>query len=410
MRNRAYNIAQELQQPFMYDLNDLNLDKISNNISRYVIGVHCNYKSEPTALIDENPSNKDSWFVEKDYQEFYKEIVTMESNNRKWRETFEGKLKWFKLARHATPVWIFMCSLLWSSIIYVLATIFSSHWIEYNEGSHCSPWICSPIAESKYTKEFVGYALFLLLGFRLVTNHKRYVKASQIWRENLIGHLRILSFRIFQANTTGGWHERDLERIAGHLAAYPYAVMVELRGQPVCVELLEKILGPSDTKKMCNAHKKSAYCIDVVQSYLMRQFITNQSGPGRNLTRWLSRETDRLKKAGMVCQGLQNVPMPYGYIIHLRVFLVIWLALLPLGLFENSGWITIIWVLPITFGIVGIQRWSEELENPYGKNLADVPLEQLCREAVQVVLESFHSNDSEKCSFIVPERKAPLDG
>lgn len=33
-----------------------------------------------------------------------------------------------------------------------------------------------------------------------------------------------------------------------------------------------------------------------------------------------------------------------GYAGHLRIFLIIWFALLPLALVESSGWLTIVWV------------------------------------------------------------------
>ena len=53
----------------------------------------------------------------------------------------------------------------------------------------------------------------------------------------------------------------------------------------------------------------------------------------------------KLRKTAQECEEIVEVPLPYGYLQHLKIFFLIWIMLLPLGLVEQTGWLTTVWIL-----------------------------------------------------------------
>lgn len=81
--------------------------------------------------------------------------------------------------------------------------------------------------------------------------------------------------------------------------------------------------------------------------------------------------------------------MPYRYVVHLRIFLFIWVVLLPLGIVEQNGWISALWTTIIAYGVIGVERWADELADPFGDDVSDVPLERLCDVVNNVIKKEF---------------------
>eukprot|EP00658_Telonema_sp_P-2_P006561 TRINITY_DN12483_c0_g2_i3.p1 TRINITY_DN12483_c0_g2~~TRINITY_DN12483_c0_g2_i3.p1 ORF type:complete len:347 (-),score=64.81 TRINITY_DN12483_c0_g2_i3:270-1310(-) len=82
-------------------------------------------------------------------------------------------------------------------------------------------------------------------------------------------------------------------------------------------------------------------------------------------------------------------PVPFPYIHTLHWFLMLWLVTLPLVLVKSSGWWVVL-ILPLVAGaLMAIEEVSEEIEDPFGDDLNDLPTENfeigLIRDAGMVV-------------------------
>lgn len=75
--------------------------------------------------------------------------------------------------------------------------------------------------------------------------------------------------------------------------------------------------------------------------------------------------------------------MPFAYVAHLRSFILIWLALLPPLFCTQVGWLA----LPAQFLVVvlflGLDSISGEIENPFGYDWNDLPLDELLENLVK---------------------------
>lgn len=57
---------------------------------------------------------------------------------------------------------------------------------------------------------------------------------------------------------------------------------------------------------------------------------------------------------------------------HLRISLFIYVFLLLIGLVESSGWVKILWVSIISYGVIAIERWAHELSDLFGLDVSDL--------------------------------------
>ncbi|PXF41790.1 hypothetical protein BWQ96_08484 [Gracilariopsis chorda] len=392
-----YSIAKELQFPFGTDLNDLDLDTMADEIVADLLFVqkHLTRNSEKFVRAS---SIEPFWTERSDNGQ--------KPVNKGFKERMRENLK---LALNTFSLWQTTVILIWTALCVLAAWLVSREFPfsdEIEEG--CSMWFCSRIAVSGEVKEYVGFALFLLLGFRLYESHGRYMQGIGIWSQ-IKGILHLLSNRIFECYYGGEWHEQDVERVAAHLAAFAVTIMGKLRGED-CEDRLRKILSEEDCDQLLRAHDRSDYCLDVLHYYLSEgdrwSAYKEKSHAGCNehwIFFWYLKD---LRFKAVDLEEIVNIPMPYGYVQHLRIFLFIWLLLLPLGFVESSGWLAILWIGFISYGIVGIEKWSSELANPFGKDLSDVPLEEIVDEICDVVKQNLMLYKDGVQPFIRQERNS----
>lgn len=78
------------------------------------------------------------------------------------------------------------------------------------------------------------------------------------------------------------------------------------------------------------------------------------------------------------CERISNTPMPFAYMVHLRRALILYLASVPLALVRDFGWGTVPAVLFISYVMLGIEEIGVEIEDPFGTDENDLPLDTIC--------------------------------
>jgi putative membrane protein len=74
--------------------------------------------------------------------------------------------------------------------------------------------------------------------------------------------------------------------------------------------------------------------------------------------------------------------MPFAYIVQLRFFLVIWLLALPFALVGKVHWGAIPVCMAIHFALVGLEMIGVEIENPFGHDYNDLPLDSITDDTI----------------------------
>jgi putative membrane protein len=88
------------------------------------------------------------------------------------------------------------------------------------------------------------------------------------------------------------------------------------------------------------------------------------------------------------CERIAGTPLPFAYtlLLHRTAYLVC--LLLPFGLVASAGWATPLFTALIAYTFFGLDRLSEELEDPFGTEANDLALDSLCRICEISVLEA----------------------
>ncbi|TEY38147.1 hypothetical protein BOTCAL_0494g00010 [Botryotinia calthae] len=75
-----------------------------------------------------------------------------------------------------------------------------------------------------------------------------------------------------------------------------------------------------------------------------------------------------------------QTPLPIGYNILISQIVYLYVYLLPFQLYNSLKWITIPGTIAAAYIIVGLMAIGNELENPFGNDVNDLPLDHYCAE------------------------------
>lgn len=217
----------------------------------------------------------------------------------------------------------------------------------------------------------VGGVLGLLLVFRTNASYDRFWEGRKLWGA-MVNECRNLS-RLSQT-----WLARDrrlVEEICEWTAVYPWMVLHRLRGTQM-EHTTRWVLDPEDLNLVLKAKHPTLKVTQKLSQLLLL---------GRD--RGLLSEMQLVTIDGCVhrfvdylggCERIQNTPLPFAYMVHLRRALIIYCFTLPFALLDKFQWFTVPIVALITYVMFGIEEIGVEIENPFGIDENDLPLERLC--------------------------------
>jgi putative membrane protein len=217
--------------------------------------------------------------------------------------------------------------------------------------------------------------LGLLLVFRTNTAYDRFWEGRKNWG-NLVNTVRNLARQIWVAvkEIEPGDREKKIATIR-LLVAFSVATKLHLRGEPVNQEL-EHLLSSEryfKLKSMNNPPLKVAFWIgDYLQEQYELKCISNYQLTA--LHRLLDSMVDSLGS----CERILKTPMPLAYSIHLKQLLLIYCLSLPFQMVNDFLWFTGPIVALISFTLFGIEEIGSEIENPFGYDANDLPLDSIC--------------------------------
>ncbi len=77
------------------------------------------------------------------------------------------------------------------------------------------------------------------------------------------------------------------------------------------------------------------------------------------------------------CERIKNTPIPYSYSMFIKKFIFIYIITLPFGFVTSFEYITIPTTLLITFVLISVELIAEEIEDPFGRDINDLPTDHL---------------------------------
>jgi len=78
------------------------------------------------------------------------------------------------------------------------------------------------------------------------------------------------------------------------------------------------------------------------------------------------------------CERIKNTPIPYSYSAFIKKFIFIYVITLPFGWVFSLGYFVVPIVPFILYVLASLELIAEEIENPFGKDANDLPVDQIC--------------------------------
>ena len=77
------------------------------------------------------------------------------------------------------------------------------------------------------------------------------------------------------------------------------------------------------------------------------------------------------------CERIKKTPIPYSYTMYIKKFIFIYIITLPFGFITTFGYFTIPTVILISYILLSVELIAEEIEDPFGKDINDLPTDEL---------------------------------
>ncbi len=230
-----------------------------------------------------------------------------------------------------------------------------------------------PVGIPSIIHTLVGVALGLLLVFRTNASYDRFWEGRKLWG-GIVNETRNLT-RSSEAFLQG--HPKIRKELGLWTIAFTYGVMHTLRDKK-SLGPLESELNTDDVQKALNSNHPALYAAKkmslILQEAKLNGFISefSQSSMDQNIQLLV----DYLGG----CERIHRTPLPFAYVVHLRRALVIYCFTLPFALVDlfDWKWASVLDTLFLSYVYFGIEEIGVEIEDPFGEDENDLPLEDIC--------------------------------
>ena len=251
---------------------------------------------------------------------------------------------------------------IFSCVLFAIVVTFIDRWYH-------------PIGISERAHTMIGVALGLLLVFRTNAAYDRFWEGRKLW-----GSIVNASRNLARASVTLlAAHPALLRGLIRHLAAFPYAAMQRLRGVHD-LGACNGTLGQGEATLRAAQHVPLALALRI-SAYLKEARDLGALGEYQHMV--LDQNVEELVDLIGACERINNTPIPFAYVVHLRRALILYCATMPLALLPTFGWGTIPATLVLAYILFGIEEIGVEISDPFGTDDNDLPLEDICKNIQQ---------------------------
>lgn len=232
--------------------------------------------------------------------------------------------------------------------------------------------VFQPILENVIPSIVLG----LLLVFRTNTAYDRFWEGRKCWG-SLVNNVRNLARQIWLSIEEYEHKDRDNKILNLRLlVAFAVATKLHLRGEPVNKEL-EELMSSYKYFTLKTMHNPPLEIAFWIGDYLQYQYKCDRLNIYQ-LTAMQELLGKMVNDLGG-CERILKTPIPLAYAIHLKQLLLIYCLLLPFQLVNNLGWWTGAIVALVSFTLLGIEEIGIQIENPFGYDSNDLPLDAICQ-------------------------------
>jgi putative membrane protein len=216
----------------------------------------------------------------------------------------------------------------------------------------------------------LGFAISMLLVFRTNTAYDRWWEARKLWGQ-LVNVSRNTAIKL--AAILPQEDQRSRAWFALLLGRFAQALQAHLRSEKTRVAL--DALAHPDLEGLDPNRHIPAQIAALMHARVHRAYREGHISGDQLIG--LTSDLSAFMDICGACERIKNTPLPYSYSSFLKKFIVIYSLTLPFGFVFSLGYIAIPVVVFIFYVLASMELIAEEIEDPFGNDANDLPLDRL---------------------------------
>ena len=227
----------------------------------------------------------------------------------------------------------------------------------------------------------IGLPIAIFLGFRNNAAYDRFWEGRKLWGE-LVHRSRSFSRQCqslisYPEPAIASLGLADIRvRMIYRAIAFAHALRYHLRDCNVDTEL-KGLLLESEWQQIDKSSNKPDYLMLKMGLDLQRCMKEGRIDPC--LAGQIDASLSSMTAAAASCERIKSTPIPFSYTLLLHRTAYIYCFLLPFGLVDSIGFMTPFVVAIVAYTFFGLDALGDEIEEPFGMESNDLPLDAICR-------------------------------
>lgn len=250
----------------------------------------------------------------------------------------------------------------------------------------------------------VGFALSIFLGFRNNTSYDRFWEGRKLWGR-LINTTRSLARQIltlvdYKSSAGDGSISQEQRSMVEYVIAYAHCLRLHLRDERDHGDLKPFMPG----EEIARLDGESNRPVAILQT--LGSHFAKAAREGRVDSYHLGLLENTLTDLTDIqggCERIKSTPIPFSYTVLMHRIVGLYCLFLPLGLIKYIGTATPFVVAFVSYAFFGLDAIGDEIEQPFGKDVNDLPLSTISR-MIEVNLRQRLGDEN------LPEMLKPVKG
>lgn len=244
----------------------------------------------------------------------------------------------------------------------------------------------------------LGVAIAIFLGFRNNACYARYDEARHLWGQLVIAQRSLL--REVKIAGGEGMETRDFARLQ---TAFAHSLRMTLRRLPQ-PQTLSRYLSAEDTAKVAASHSPVNRILLMIGEWLAKEYRQQRFSDMQFHS--MNQRMNDLSVVLAGCERIANTPVPFAYTLILHRTVYLFCIMLPFALVSDLHYMTPFVSVLISYTFIALDTLAEELEEPFGLENNDLPLDAICN-ALEIDLREMN-NEADVPVKMLPDRRYQL--
>jgi putative membrane protein len=227
------------------------------------------------------------------------------------------------------------------------------------------------LAENSYVKNItimhgmLGFVISLLLVFRTNTAYDRWWEGRKLWG-SLVNNSRNFAIKLSAILED----ENDKKFFRKVIPSYADVLHKHLKNEDTAKQLFD------DLDLEIDHHKHKPNQVAKLMFQKINELYVAKKITGDQLI-ILNAEIQSFTEVCGACERIKNTPIPYSYSAFIKKFIFFYVMTLPFGYSFSLGYYVAPVVVFIFYVLASLELIAEEIEDPFGGDVNDLPTKKI---------------------------------